>query len=391
MTPNDIEGGQDGQIDEAPTWAREIMLRLQAVELRTREVADRTARATPPEGETPIEMPNKKDSSSEPRVLDTQEQTERTLDSLRTNQRKRRLPDPERFEGRRADFKAWTAQMWAKLSVDLREEPDSVRFWYAHSRLGGSALNQITPWVAALVKTQSEPDKDSLQGLMHQLSNAYEDPEDAERAVRKLNSLRQDKRPFGKYLATFERTLLEAGGLTWDDAVKKSMLAKGLSIETQKALVATPIPAKYTAYCSLLHTVSHNLESLRTKEKTEWSARTTERQGPAEETTPMDWEPTNAQTVSTKARTKSRDKEKKASKFRGRCYNCQQEGHIARDCPKDSEDEPQRKSKAAPANRTKKAKAAPVKSTKKAGAKTKVEELSETESETSGSSGKEEL
>jgi hypothetical protein len=63
------------------------------------------------------------------------------------------------------------------------------------------------------MKTQPEPDKGALQGLMNQLSNAYDDSEDAERAVRKLNSLRQDKRSFGKYLAIFERTLLEAGGL----------------------------------------------------------------------------------------------------------------------------------------------------------------------------------
>ena len=244
-------------------------------------MAGRTARTTPARSESSHE----RDSSSAPRVLDTQEQTEGILDSLRTNQRKRRLPDPERFEGRRADFKAWTAQMWAKLSVDLIGEPDSVRFWYTHSRLGGSALNQITPWVAALVKTQADPDKNALQGLMNQLSNAYDDPEDAERAVRKLNSLRQDKRSFGKYLATFERTLLEAGGLSWDDVVKKSMLAKGLSTEIQKALVATPVPASYNDYCSLLHTVSHNLESLRTKERTEWTSRTPERSTPVEDST----------------------------------------------------------------------------------------------------------
>ena len=64
------------------------------------------------------------------------------------------------------------------------------------------------------------------------MSNTYDDPEDAERAVRKLNSLRQDKRSFGKYLTVFERTLLEAGSLNWDDVVKKSILAKGLLTET---------------------------------------------------------------------------------------------------------------------------------------------------------------
>jgi hypothetical protein len=101
--------------------------------------------------------------------------------------------------------------------------------------------------------------------------------------------------------------------------VKKSMLAKGLSSETQKALVATPIPASYEAYCSLLHTVSHNLESLHTKEKTGWPLHMSKKQAPTEDLpTTMDWEPTNAQAASTKARTRS--KERKARKFRGQCY-----------------------------------------------------------------------
>ena len=119
------------------------------------------------------------------------------------------------------------------------------------------------------MKIEAIPGKDALIGLMNQLSNAYDDPEDAERAVRRLNALRQEKRPFGKYLVNFERTLLKASGLNWDDVVKKSILAKGLSTDIQKALIAILIPASYDTYCSLLHIVSYNLESLRTKERTE--------------------------------------------------------------------------------------------------------------------------
>ncbi len=39
-------------------------------------------------------------------ALSAHEETKRLLKSLRTKQRKRRLPDLERFEGRRIDFKA---------------------------------------------------------------------------------------------------------------------------------------------------------------------------------------------------------------------------------------------------------------------------------------------
>ena len=55
---------------------------------------------------TPSEFSTTENSSSGLRVSDTQEQTEQLLESLRTKQRKRRLPDPERYEGRRTDFKA---------------------------------------------------------------------------------------------------------------------------------------------------------------------------------------------------------------------------------------------------------------------------------------------
>jgi hypothetical protein len=64
---------------------------------------------------------------------------------------------------------------------------------------------------------------------------------------------------------------------------------------------------------------------------------------------------------------------------------------MAWDCPNESEGEPLKKLKTAPASRTKKLKAVPANSTKKTGAKPKVEELSKAESDTSKDLGKEEL
>jgi hypothetical protein len=70
--------------------------------------------------------------------------------------------------------------------------------------------------------------------------------------------------------------------------VKKLMLAKGLSTKTQKALVITPVLASYEAYCLLLYMVSHNLESLHMKEKTEWPSHASGKQAPAKDLTTMD-------------------------------------------------------------------------------------------------------
>jgi hypothetical protein len=49
-------------------------------------------------------------------------------EALRTKQSKPYLPNLECFEGRRADFKAWIAQIWAKFSIDMGTEKEDIRF-----------------------------------------------------------------------------------------------------------------------------------------------------------------------------------------------------------------------------------------------------------------------
>jgi hypothetical protein len=68
-------------------------------------------------------------------------------------------------------------------------------------------------------------------------------------------------------LAKFERLLLEAGGLQWDEAVKKAMLSNSLSLDIHRTLAAMPTPATYDAYISLIHTVAHNLDLIKLQEK----------------------------------------------------------------------------------------------------------------------------
>ncbi len=127
--------------------------------------------------------------------------------------RKDRLPNVPEYEGKRSEFRAWRDQVNAKINVDLARENQAIQAWYIHSRLRGRALQQITPWVnTAIQQNALTPD-----GLLYQLQIAYDDPESAERAARKLNTLRQGTKSFNSFLAEFERTLLDAGGIDWSN------------------------------------------------------------------------------------------------------------------------------------------------------------------------------
>lgn len=158
---------------DMPAWAEHLLSRFEAIELRTRELA---RGAASPAAQTPEDQQTT-DQSHRGGVQLTAEDL---LGILRTKQQRKRLPDPSAYEGKRSEFKPWLAQVWAKLSVDMGDEPGDVRFWYVHSRLSGAALGQITPWVSALVEKKTAFDGDALDSLIQQLRNAYDDPESVE-------------------------------------------------------------------------------------------------------------------------------------------------------------------------------------------------------------------
>jgi len=239
-----MDNGQTTMGSSPPRWAAELFQMLQVQNERMTSL------------ETQLGQQNERNRRTPERSISPTIDTTRDIHPVR---QKAKLPELAEFNGKRLEFRPWLTQANAKLNVDKSGETEAVRFWYLHSRLRGSALSQISPWVDSV---QSTPEM-TTKGLISQLEAAYEDVDAAERASRKLSQLKQGGRPFGTFLAEFNRTLLEAKGLNWDNSVKKTFLSNCLSYELRNALVATTIPSSYREYCTLLHTVSTNLEGLR--------------------------------------------------------------------------------------------------------------------------------
>jgi hypothetical protein len=341
----DTNESAQGNGQAAPQWALQLMQQMQAQAQRLEQMEQQIA--LQPQGHggaatTPATAATPSDRTSD---IGTQLPlqgsmrmgiNERLADAAVVRARDK-LPEAPEFEGRKVDFQPWLSQVWAKLSVDRRNEPEDVRFWYIHSRLRKKALTQMGSWVTVVQNT----DNMTVDGLIRQLKLVYEDPQQKARASNKLGILKQGLRSFASYLAEFEKTVLDAGGAMWDDTVKRTFLANGLSDELHQAIVATPLPTTYNDYCLLLHSVSQNLEALQNRQKRTKGYRTRESsqglQGnyQTQSQEGMDWEPTAISTASVHKgpRAKWVSKEVLDERRRARaCIRCGSKDHFVRDC-----------------------------------------------------------
>ncbi len=93
---------------------------------------------------------------------------------MRINEhQKSRLSHAPMFEEKRVEFWSWLSQITIKLAVNMSDKPLSVQFWYIHSRLKKMALSQITPWVAAHIKSDEVLICMIMNELINQLQHAY--------------------------------------------------------------------------------------------------------------------------------------------------------------------------------------------------------------------------
>jgi len=247
------------------------------------------------------------------------------------------LSDSLRFEEKRVKFRPWLQQIVIKLNVNMSDNNVSVQFWYLHIQLEGLALSQVTPWIAAHIKSNKVLNHMTIEKLINQLKHMYDDSELKKRATHILNTLKQMRKSFVKHLTTFKQTLLKAEDLKWDDAVKKTFLSNSLDTTLMWALIVTSIFVLYDEYIILLQRVSYNLNSIQkavTQEYCTTSIIITQQS----HTNNMNWELTEHIIVAvTETEERCRAQwmsEKKVMKHHTKqlCMHCEDNDHFIKDC-----------------------------------------------------------
>ena len=113
------------------------------------------------------------------------------------------------FDRKREELEPWISQVEAKLQID---------FCKVQTVMGLPEMN--------------------TQELLHQLHLSFGDPHCKEKAKRSLHKLRQGKRTFMEYFTEYCKLLLEAGGSSWPDEIKKSFLKNRLSMDLQRHMIS---------------------------------------------------------------------------------------------------------------------------------------------------------
>ena len=227
------------------------------------------------------------------------------------------LPQPEYSHSDPSTYPQFRGLLNQKLRVDALAcgDLEQDRVWYGFACLKGEASSRIFPWIDYAEKVGTQL---TVQAFLEQLDIAFSDPQKTQKAMAKINQIKQGRKPFREYLQEFEQTLLEAGGWGWDDIVRKGFLKAGINYKLKSLLVSQLEPASYVEYSSLLRLTSDNLEALE-RPSPPYQPRT-----PPNRPKPMDWQSTNRVFVL---------KEIQSTRIaNNQCLKCGQLGHIARDC-----------------------------------------------------------
>lgn len=255
---------------------------------------------------------------------------------------KHKLKDPEPYDDTdRSLYPQFRSKIEAKLTIDAEAIGDeSERVWYGFNLLQGAAAARVHPWIEVY---QREPTKFIVTEFLKQMDLAFLDTEMQEKALAKLNNLRQGNRSFDDLLTELDRLLLEAGGHGWEDRVKKAFIKAALNQSLRERLIAVSEKPVYEEYCHQVKEVADRLAEYQrignSKKGLSGAARPnsiiSKDATITSTTTPdsdvMDWEPLTSRTQKRRAKWVSQEELDKRRREK-RCLRCGAK-HWLNQCP----------------------------------------------------------
>src|ERR1700722_1995461 len=91
---------------------------------------------------------------------------------------------------------------------------------------------------------------------------AFKDSTLREKALNRLNSLRQGNRSFSELLSELDRQLLEAGGHEYEDRIKKGYVKAALNYALRERLVTVSEEPSYDGYCRQVKEIADRMAEL---------------------------------------------------------------------------------------------------------------------------------
>ena len=239
-----------------------------------------------------------------------------------------RLPDPEKFTGKRNELRPFLAQLRNKLEGNSDRYPsDQERLRYALSRLSGDA--------AIMIETFNPS---TLAGLIENLETSYGDPNRQATAQQKLNRMTQGDQSFPSYFAKFHQYSKETG---WNDVAQINHLVESLNPELKRTLVGVTLPQRLGDCANLINRHYNDLMRLQPRPSQSRSAsKTTTTTTTTTATRPSTRPPTQASKdpdameldPGTRGYAPKNSAERQKRIKEGRCFKCGSKDHLSPNC-----------------------------------------------------------
>jgi hypothetical protein len=253
-------------------------------------------------------------------------------ENLPSTIKRKPLPLPPKFSGKRSEFAAWKQQMIDKLQMDERFIFSQREAWYLiNSCLAEQPQRNVAMFYAAGETMQYDPGQ-----FINYLERNYSNQNLSFKATSSLRKLCQpDDQKFSIFLPKFERLIAEANGSDWPDLAKITFLEGALNEQLASRLVTATLPTDYAGWIAEVSRIASRAERFKSNFKTPVRYAP---KGSRSQYAALPPEPSQDGEGDIAMGGVNKVKEKAAKKQRGRSRNrnyfiCKSPKHLKADCP----------------------------------------------------------